>query len=124
MEMRNPDDVATFVDDNGRAYSGAEAIAAADAHFAKSEREHRAAVARMRTKPQLWRAYKTRLRLGAWPAPLQASATRPMGRAPRQACNARTRGSRRSAVLSGQDPGDPDLDDEPPDHRLLAGGRL
>jgi hypothetical protein len=39
----------------------------------------------------------------------------PIGRAPRRARNARTRGSRRSAgIRSGQDPGDPDLDPESP----------
>src|SRR3954447_16996063 len=33
---------------------------------------------------------------------------RPLGRAPRRACNARRRGSRRASGSTGQDPGDPD----------------
>lgn len=41
---------------------------------------------------------------------------RPAGRERRPACNSRTRGSRRSTVTSGQDPGDPHLgDDDPPE---------
>ena len=95
-----PDAGPRFVDDDGRVYYGVEALAAADAHFARSEREHRAAVERMRAKPTVWRAYKTRLRIGTWKA---------RGHAPRRPCNAHTRGSRRVAsASSGQDPDDPD----------------
>lgn len=47
----------------------------------------------------------------------------PSGRAPRRACNARRRGSVRSAVRSGQDPGDPDLDPPDADQALPVGRR-